>query len=156
MPGDWTDDHRAIKAIIERQFGSLNWRPGTSGDWAAFATDFHPEALLFAAARPAKAQTVATFIDRMKGLAGGPLQTFGERVLGTQIHVFGNIAVALAGCEITENGEKVTRGVEALLLVKDDGAWRIVAQNWDVEREGVSLPRALAEQERAGLSVPPN
>lgn len=92
----------------------------------------------------------------MKGLAGGALQSFGERVLGTQIHVFGNIAVALAGCEITENGEKVTRGVEALLLVKDDSAWRVVAQNWDVERDGVSLPSELTERGRAGFSVPPN
>jgi ketosteroid isomerase-like protein len=146
MPGDRTDDHRAIEAIIERQFGSLNWHPGTSGDWAAFATDFHPEAVLFPTARPAKVQTVAAFIARMKGLAEGPLQTFGERVLGTQIHVFGNIAVALAGCEIIENGEKVTRGVEALLLVKDDGVWRIVAQNWDTEREGLALPSELVSR----------
>lgn len=143
MSGEETDDHRAIEAIIGRQFGSLNWQPGTSGDWAAFAGDFHPDALLFPAARPAKAQTVADFIDRMKQLAGGPLQTFGERMLGTQIQVFGKIAIALAGCEINENGEKVTRGVEALLLVKDEGVWRIVAQNWDTEREGLSLPREL-------------
>ncbi|MFZ5692913.1 MAG: hypothetical protein ACOY5F_16850 [Pseudomonadota bacterium] len=147
MPVHPSDDHRAIEAIIERQFGSLNWRPGAGGDWNTFAADFHSEALLFPAARPARAQTVASFVERMKGLAEGPLQTFGERVLGTQIHVFGNIAVALAGCEITENGEKMTRGVEALLLVKDEGVWRIAAQNWDIERDGASLPEGLMQRE---------
>ena len=138
------DDSRAIEAIIQRQFASLNWKSGVGGDWAAFAADFHTEALLFAAARPAKAQTVATFIERMRTLSGTSLKSFSERVLGVRIHIFGNIAVALAGCEMTENDDETRRGVEAMLLVKDDGIWRIVAQNWDTERDGVTLPLELA------------
>ena len=47
-----TDDERAIRDVIARQFGSLNWRPGTSGDWDAFTADFLPDAPLYAAARP--------------------------------------------------------------------------------------------------------
>jgi hypothetical protein len=37
----------------------------------------------------------------MKGLAGTKLRSFSEEVLGTHIHVFGNVAVA--ACKITEN-----------------------------------------------------
>ncbi len=53
-----TDDARAIEAFIARQFASLNWAPGTSADWDAFAADFFPEASLYPAARPARRQTV--------------------------------------------------------------------------------------------------
>jgi hypothetical protein len=65
-----TDDEAAIRKLIARQFGSLNWLPGTSGDWAGFTADFLPGAPLYAAARPVKAQTAEAFVKRMKGLAG--------------------------------------------------------------------------------------
>jgi ketosteroid isomerase-like protein len=125
-----SDDRRAIEALIARQFASLGWSPGRSPDWEAFAADFFAGAPLYPAARPARRQTVDGFVERMKGLAGTKLRSFAETVLGTDVHVFGNVAVALAACEITENDADVSRGVEALLLVKDEGRWRIVAQAW--------------------------
>jgi hypothetical protein len=120
-PCEHREDVRAIEAIIARQFGSLSWDPNTEGKWATFAADFHPDATLFPAARPAKPQAVADFVTRMKGLAGTKLRSFREEVLGTHIHVFGNVAVAIAACEITENDAEVTRGVEMLLLARDEG-----------------------------------
>ena len=30
-----SDDVQAIEALVTRQFASLNWRPGTSGNWTA-------------------------------------------------------------------------------------------------------------------------
>jgi hypothetical protein len=137
------DDVRAIEAIIARQFASLNWAPGTSADWDGFAADFFPEASLYPAARPAKRQTVEAFIQRMKSLAGAKLSSFEEAVLGTEIRVFGNVAVALAGCEITENGAEVNRGVEMLLLVKNAGAWQVVSQAWDTESPSQRIPVRL-------------
>jgi transposase InsO family protein len=137
------DDVRAIEAVIARQFASLNWSPGTSADWEGFAADFFPEASLYPAARPAKRQTVEAFIQRMKSLAGAKLRSFEEVVLGTEIRVFGNVAVALAGCEITENGAEVTRGVEMLLLVKNAGAWQVVSQAWDTESPSQRIPVRL-------------
>ena len=50
-----TDDEAAIRKVIARQFASLSWRPGTSGDWAAFTADFLPGAPLYAAGRPVEA-----------------------------------------------------------------------------------------------------
>jgi hypothetical protein len=125
------DDRRAIEAVIVRQFASLNWTPEAPADWRAFAADFAPGASLYPAARPAQRQTVGGFVERMQGLVGAPLQSFHERVLGTEIRIFGNVALAVAACEVTENGTDISRSVEMLLLVKDEGQWQIVSQAWD-------------------------
>jgi Domain of unknown function (DUF4440) len=137
------DDVQAIEAVIARQFASLSWTPGTSADWDRFAADFLPEASLYPAARPAKRQTVEGFIERMKGLEGTQLRSFEETVLGTEIHVFGNVAVALAVCEMTENGTEVNRSVEMLLLIKNAGVWQIVSQAWDRESPSQPIPVRL-------------
>jgi ketosteroid isomerase-like protein len=137
------DDVQAIEAVIARQFASLSWTPETSADWDQFVADFFPEASLYPAARPAKRQTIEAFIERMKGLEGTKLRSFEEAVLGTEIHVFGNVAVAVAVCEMTENGAEVHRGVEMLLLIKNAGAWQIVSQAWDTESPSQPIPMRL-------------
>jgi ketosteroid isomerase-like protein len=143
------DDTAAIRALVARQFASLSWSETTSGDWEAFAADFHPDATLWPAARPAQPQTVPAFVDRMKALAQTTLRTFDEKVLGTQVHVVGNVAVAIAAAEMTENGAHVNRNVEMLLLVKSDGAWRIVCQAWDRAGVGKLIPDNLVAGRRA-------
>jgi hypothetical protein len=129
--------------MIARQFGSLTWTTETPANWDTFAADFFPEATLYPAARPAQRQTVEAFVERMKGLAGTKLRSFHEVVVGTEVRVFGNIAVALAACEMTENDGQVNRGVEMLLLIKDEGAWRIVSQAWDTESPSKPIPNYL-------------
>jgi hypothetical protein len=84
----------------------------------------------------------------MKGLAGSKLRSFAEAILGVEVQIFGNVAVAVAGCEITENDADVTRGVEMMLLVKDAGVWRIAAQAWDREGDSKRLPAALLAREK--------
>lgn len=134
------DDVQAIEAIIARQFSSLSWAPGASADWQAFTADFLREAVLYPSARPVKRQTLDAFVERMKGAVGTTLRSFEETVLGTEIHVFGNVAVAVAACEMIENGTEVNRGVEMLLLVKDEGVWRIASQAWDKESPSNPVP----------------
>jgi hypothetical protein len=112
-----TENHDAIRGIIERQFGSLSWTAVSSPDCSAFERDFLPGASLYPAARPAKSQKPEEFVERMKGLAATRL---------------------VAVCEITENEAQVTRGIEMMLLVKTEGRWQIVSQAWDTE--GVSKP----------------
>ena len=138
-----TDVHE-IEQLIARQFGSLSWSPGTSADWDAFAADFLPGASLYPSARPVKCQSVDAFVERLAGLAGSKLQSFHEDVLGTEVRVFGNVAIAAAGCETTENESGTSRGVEVLLLVKEEGRWRIAAQAWDSESEAAPLPPELS------------
>jgi len=137
-------DRRAIEELIERQFQSLSWTPDAPADWQAFTADFLPAAVLCPAARPASPQDVNAFVDRMQQVAATKLTSLQERVLGAEIIVFGNVALAAVGCELTENGAEVNRTVEMLLLVKDEGAWRILAQAWDTEGSGGPLPEALA------------
>lgn len=137
------DDLRAIEAIVERQFQSLTWVEGGGAAWEAFLGDFLDGASLYPAARPVRRQTAREFVERMQALSRRTLRAFAERLLGIEIRVFGNIAVAIAACEITENGSTVTRGVEALLLTKDAGAWRIASQAWDTERDDLSIPGFL-------------
>ena len=137
------DDIDAIRDVVARQFKSLCWDPGTSGDWDSFAADFFPGALLYPAARPAKSQTAQGFIERMKALACTTLRTFDEAPLGIDVRVFGNVAVAIAGCEMTENSTTVNRGVEMMLLIKNEDQWMIVAQAWDVATQGRPLPSYL-------------
>lgn len=148
------DDTRAIEQLIRSQFDAVRWDTGGDGQWNAFQAGFMAHAQLYAAARPAKPQTVPEFVARMRKLAAdGTLRTFSERSLGVRIMIFGNVAVALAGCEMLENGADVTRDVSAYLLVKDasdrlatdPSAWRIAAQAWDAESANNFLPRELAD-----------
>ncbi len=139
------DDVRAIEAVIRRQFRSASWTADKPADWESFAGDFHADASLFAAARPAKPQSVEDFVARMRSLAGTTLRSFEETPLGSEVLVFGNVAVALGACENLENGAEVTRNVEAFLLVKDGGVWRIAGQAWDLESDAKPLPQHLAD-----------
>ena len=125
------DDIQAIKAVIERQFAALSWSTENTGDWEAFAADFVDGAALFSAALSVKPQSVDEFLARMKNLAGKELRSLRETVLGSEIKVYGNIAVASVICGLIENEVTNNRTIEMLLLVKDDHVWRIAAQAWD-------------------------
>ena len=134
-----------IKAIVRRQFESLSWSADKPADWQCFSDDFHPTASLYPASRPAERQTVVGFLERMKGLAESKLTVFDEQPLGTEVQVFGRVASAVAACKITENQREISRGVEMLLLVKDDGRWRIVAQAWDLASGDQTVPGHLMQ-----------
>lgn len=134
------DDAQAIRALIADHFQGLRWTPGTRADWTAFTADFLPEALLFPAARPVRAQSVDAFTARMDGLACGTLRSFEETTLGMDIRVFGTVAVVLAASAMVENDSEVNRDVSGFLLVKDQGRWRIAAHAWDHETRAMPVP----------------
>jgi hypothetical protein len=127
-----------IRTLVSRQFSSLSWTDGGTPDWSAFLEDFHPNAVLFPAARPARPQSSDQFAERMKGLVGSTLRSFDEQVLGSFVRVYGNVAVAVVACENTENAAERNRNVEMMLLVREAGRWRIAAQAWD--REAADTP----------------
>lgn len=144
MPdSEGSSDKDAIRAIIISQFASLSWGGGHAPGWDDFAGDFLAGASLFPAARPAKPISVADFVERMRKLSATSLRTFDETVLGLDIRVFGNIAIAAAGAEMTENGAETSRSVEMMLLVKSEGSWKIAAQAWDKASESNPLPDTL-------------
>ena len=59
--------------------------------------------------------------------------------------LFGNVAVDLGVCENLENRSPAQRGIESFLLVKDGSVWRIAAQAWDIERDGLYVPEEFLE-----------
>ncbi|TPM25068.1 hypothetical protein FKO01_15620 [Mesorhizobium sp. B2-3-3] len=136
-------DEDAIRVVIARQFASLSWGHDVAPGWDDFAGDFLPGASLYPAARPARPVGVADFVARMRALSETSLLTFDEVVLGVTVQVFGNIAIAAAAAEMTENGAETSRSVEMLLLVKSEGQWKIAAQAWDRASEANPLPDAL-------------
>jgi hypothetical protein len=139
------NDVSEIKDIVSSQFRNLAWTRDEDPNWEAFANGFISEARLFPAARPVRSQTINQFIDRMKTLrVENKLVSFQETPLGCAVRVFGNVAVAFAACEMLENNSTVTRDVSAIVLVRDAGTWRIVAQAWDVETESNRIPSDLA------------
>lgn len=138
-----SDDVRAIKDILARQLRNISWSDDKESDWNQVAEDFLPGAPLYPAARPARTQTAGGFIDRMKTLSQSGLRSFEQTMLGAEVHVFGTVAVAMGVCRNLENGVDEVRGVEAYLLVKDGGAWRIAAQAWDTEDDARKIPDYL-------------
>ncbi|MEL6258500.1 MAG: nuclear transport factor 2 family protein [Pseudomonadota bacterium] len=134
-------DVDAIVELIETQFAALNWAPGRDPDWMLFESGFRSDATLIPAARPAVRQSLGAFRSRLDGLRGnGLLHSFSERRTVLEIQIAGNVAVALAGCEMTENDKNTTHDVSALLLVKDEDGWRIANQAWDAVGAG-AMPR---------------
>lgn len=124
---------RAIQTLVERQFECFSWQDGGTPDRVAFLADFVSEARLFTSARPVKPQSAEQFLERMEGLAGRTLRSFDEMVLGSIVHVYGNVAVAVIASLSFENSDQTNRNVEMMLLVKDQSRWRIAAQAWDSE-----------------------
>ena len=147
---DFDDDVAAIEAIVFRQFASLDWTSARPADWEAFAADFSTDATLYPAARPARPQTVQAFVERMKSISQTTLRSFHEAVLGIKVHVFGNVAVAIAAAEMTENDKDTNRNVEMLLLVKSEGTWRIVCQAWDRATPTNPIPGDLISDNTTG------
>lgn len=137
-------DISAIEQLMRQEL-SLSWNAATDANWEGFAGSFLPDAALFPAARPVAAQTLGQFLERMKRLRDeGKLFAFKVTPLGCDVRVFGNVAVAFAACELLENESVVNREVNATVLVRDNGAWRIAAQAWDVESGAQRIPQDLS------------
>lgn len=136
-------DIDVIRALIARQFASMSWKANEALDWHTFKSDFLPQATLYASARPARPQSIEAFVARMNGLVGTTLKSLDEVVLGSEVRVFGNVAVAVVACENTENGTEINRNIEMMLLVKDAGCWKIAAQAWDKESDSALIPAEL-------------
>ena len=136
-------DEKAIRDLIKAHFEGMRWTPSTEPGWKTFSADFHPDALLFPAARPAQARTLDAFIERMNGVAKSSLHTFEEHTLGMQILLFGNVAVVMAASQMLENETETNHDVSGYLLVKNQEEWRIAAHAWDQASEEMPVPEHL-------------
>ncbi|MCG6884089.1 MAG: hypothetical protein LJE62_10090, partial [Silicimonas sp.] len=74
-PSDVSDDEE-IRALIGAHFDEPGWNEGELPDRDRFLTDFHPDAVLNAAARPAQKRSPPEFVERMNGVATGAIFGF--------------------------------------------------------------------------------
>ncbi len=138
-------DEREIRELIGAHFDALGWNEGELPDWDRFLADFHPDAVLYGAARPAQKRSLPEFVERMNGVAtGGNLRVFRESTKTMELRIFGNIAVVTAASHLLENGTEENIDVSGYLLVKTDGAWKIAAHVWDTVDGSKPLPDWLA------------
>ena len=127
-----TKDEVAIRALIAAQFEGIRWSPESSADWRTVHRGFAPGAQLWPARRPPVPQSALDFTSRLRRLREEGLNRFTETGVGCHVWIVGNMAVALAGCEMVEGDSGVTRDISGYLLVKHDDEWRIAAQAWDL------------------------
>lgn len=119
-----------ILELLQNQYSGLCWSESTAPNWELFLSGFHPEGQIIPSTRPAKTKTPQEFIKRMSDLRmSGVLRSFSEKIKFYDIQVYGNVACATVGCEMTENESQVTHDISVINLVKD-GGWAIVSQSW--------------------------
>ena len=126
------DDEAAIRQLIATQFESIRWSPESNADWLTVHRGFAHGAQLWPARRPPAPQSAFDFTSRLRRLREEGLDRFTETCVGCNVWVIGNMAVALAGCEMVEGDSTVTRDISGYLLVKHEEDWRIAAQAWDL------------------------
>lgn len=145
MARDHQRDIEAIEKTIEDMFAAISWSAESPPDWKKFAAPALEGAVLAPSARPAALKGMEEFVAGMKNQRdSGNLVDFEERVLGHHVRVFGNIAVALSSYASRINEGDEMRGVNAFLLVKTEGSWRIAGMAWDGATEERPLPDDLA------------
>ena len=128
-----SQDHHEIAALITAQFRALSWDEEKPADTETLTNAYLEKAQLFSSTRPAQAQSAIDFASRMTALRdNGRLDAFEEVGRGLHIWITGNIAVAMAGCEMHENRTTVTEDISAFLLVKNPDGWSIAAHAWDI------------------------
>jgi len=141
------ESRQEILSILQKLYQALNWDESTKPDWNSFSDCFHATARLYPSARPVEALDVDTFVGRMDGQrSNGNLATFAETMLGEDIQVFGNVAVAFSAYETVINGDRKSRGLNAFHLGRDDGTWKILSLAWDNETDEQPLPELPREQ----------
>ena len=126
------EDEAAIRALITAQFESIRWTLESNADWRSVHRGFAHGAQLWPARRPPAPQSALEFTSRLRRLRKEGLDSFTETGVGCHVWVVGNMALALAGCEMVEDDSTVTRDISGYLLVKHEDGWRIAAQAWDL------------------------
>lgn len=135
------DNKDAILAMIRSLYEALNWGPDKAPGWDAFKACFHETARLYPSARPMEALSVDAFVERMDAQRqSGNLASFSETMLGEDVLVFGNVAVAFSAYETLMNDGDTSRGLNAFHLAHDGNEWKVLSLAWDNESADLPLP----------------
>ena len=136
-------DEEAIRALVQAQFESLNCHPASGWTGRPSRAAFFSTRGCSQRAGRHRHNSPTDFIERLRrAREAGTLCSFKERGVGCVVMVVGNVAIAIAGCEMTENEERITRDVSGFLLVKNPDGWKIAAQARDYVED---ITEAFAE-----------
>ncbi|WP_299979291.1 hypothetical protein [uncultured Pseudoteredinibacter sp.] len=125
-----TPDEKNILELLQKQYSGLSWDESRPANWELFLSGFHPEGRIIPSARPIKIMSPQDFVERMSGLKKrGVLRSFSEQIKFYDIQVYGNVACAIVGCEMTENKLQVTHDISVINLLKEQ-RWVIISQSW--------------------------
>ncbi len=150
MPRVHGSDEEQIRALIGRQFESIGCGRAGDAGWMTFHRDVIAGEWRFPGNVSAGEQNPRRFDNRLGGeRAAAAPGTSGGKFVGCHAWIFGNIAVALAGCEMGGDGLTTAREIAGYLLIRYPDGWKIAAQAWDTAD---NIAEAFAN---AGLSPEP-
>lgn len=135
------ESKNAILDVIRTLYQALNWGPDKAPGWEAFKSCFHESARLYPSARPMEAVSVDAFVERMDAQRkNGNLASFSETMLGEDVLVFGNVAVAFSAYETLMNDGDTSRGLNAFHFAHDGNEWKVLTLAWDNASADLPLP----------------
>lgn len=145
-PGDLgprPGDTASPQAVVEAAYAALAKPPGGDFDWARFEALHLPDARLYPATEQtggeARSLTVSGFVEWVEeGWAGvDPASDpgFAEEQVHHVTHVYGDVATVFSTYEkrYWDSDEILGRGINAFVLVRREGGWRIASIAWDEE-----------------------
>ena len=125
-PADTAADRRAVAAIVDSSLAAIS-----RGDMTALTNLMVPEAMTFAV-RDAQAAYSARTRDVTRSRTSTRKVT--ERAFGTQVRVSGPLAMAWAPYDLYVDDAWSHCGVDAFVLVKTSGAWKIASLAYSIEQ----------------------
>ena len=136
-----------IDQVISLIYGTISG-PAGERNWDLFKTVFHPEAHVGAVitdSNTPKQSRLATFnpSDYIKNNRAFLLQqNFYEREIGRKMLQFGDLAQVMSAFEyrFAENGPVKTRGINTIMLVRVNSAWKVISLLWQDESSENPLP----------------
>lgn len=137
-------DYAEIERLLEESLRQISWDDASEPDWESFFASYLETAMLIPSERPARCVTPRDFrltMDEQR--LTGKLVSLEERPVKTFIRIFGNVAIAQVafGAKVNSGPEKY--GVNAFLLVKSGGGWKVAAVAWDNASDELPLPDDL-------------
>lgn len=140
-------DDGGAEAVVRELYGHVTFSAGKNVDWEKVKALFIPEAVIVLRT----SRTDMTVFDRdgfvadfVKFIGQAKLedQAFEEVIVGMRTQESGDMARAIVhyAARIPAAGRSAQHGIDAFLLMKKEGAWRIVSVVNEVVRPGVAVP----------------
>lgn len=133
-------EEEAVLAVVERLFDGMR-----AADSAAVRAVFHPDAVLIGTGSPSgEAATRVSSIDGFVRAVGEATGRWDERFWGWVVEIDADLASVWTEYSFFHDGEFSHCGVDAFILAREQGEWRIVSLADTRRREGCEEPPAHA------------